>query len=286
MKFRFLKSFALLFLFTSLPDFIQAEDGYRLWLRYDKIQEADKLSAYQSRISQVVVEGKSATLEAARNELRLGLTGLLGTAPSFEGTPQEGMLLAGTPAGSRLISSLKLGGRLKTVGSEGFVILSTKLNGKQGTVIAANTDVGVLYGVFHFLKLLQTRQDIEPLSLAHSPKTRHRLLNHWDNLDRTVERGYAGFSLWDWHKLPDYQSPRYRDYARANASVGINGTVLTNVNANALILTPQYLRKVAALANIFRPYGIRVYLTARFSAPVELDSLKTADPLDPQVADW
>src|SRR5690606_19552835 len=111
-------------------------------------------------------------------------------------------------------------------------------------------------------------------------------LDHWDNLDRTVERGYAGFSIWDWHKLPDYVSPQYTDYARACASVGINGAVLTNVNANALVLTPPYLRKVAALADVIRPYGVRVYLTARFNAPVELDGLASADPLDPVVMAW
>ena len=122
------------------------------------------------------------------------------------------------------------------------------------------------------------------LSLVEAPRIRHRLLNHWDNLNRTVERGYAGFSLWDWHKLPDYRSPRYTDYARANASIGINGTVLTNVNANATSLTAEYLAKAAALADVFRPYGIRVYLTARFSAPIEIGGLATADPLDPAVA--
>src|SRR4030095_1186404 len=108
------------------------------------------------------------------------------------------------------------------------------------------------------------------LATASRPRTKVRVLDHWDNLDRTVERGYAGFSLWDWHKLPGYLDPRYTDYARANASIGINGTVLTNVNANALILTPDYLKKVAALADLFRAYGIKVYLTARFSSPIEI----------------
>ena len=113
-----------------------------------------------------------------------------------------------------------------------------------------------------------------------------RILNHWDNLDGTVERGYAGSSLWDWHKLPDSLDPRYTDYARANASLGINGTVLNNVNSNALSLTPMYLEKTAALAGVLRPYGIRVFLSARFSAPIEIGGLKTADPLDPAVQRW
>src|SRR5215469_13186493 len=84
--------------------------------------------------------------------------------------------------------------------------------------------IGVLYGTFHFLRLLQTRQPLAHLTVESTPRIRHRILDHWDNLDRTVERGYAGESIWDWHKLPDYVDPRYSDYARACASVGINGT--------------------------------------------------------------
>ena len=124
------------------------------------------------------------------------------------------------------------------------------------------------------------------LDIVSQPRTRIRVLDHWDNLDRHVERGYAGQSIWDWHKLPGYLDPRYTDYARACASIGINGAVLTNVNANATSLTPAYLEKAAALAAVFRPYGVRVYLTARFSAPIELGGLKTADPLDPAVRAW
>ncbi|HEX2101665.1 MAG TPA: alpha-glucuronidase, partial [Candidatus Synoicihabitans sp.] len=117
-------------------------------------------------------------------------------------------------------------------------------------------------------------------------RIQRRLLNHWDNLNRTVERGYAGFSIWEWPVLPDYVSPRYRDYARANASVGINGAVLTNVNADALVLTRPWLEKVAAIAAVLRTYGIQTYLTARFSAPRDLGKLPTADPRDPAVAAW
>jgi alpha-glucuronidase len=166
------------------------------------------------------------------------------------------------------------------------VIRTMMVNGQRATVIAANRDIGVLYGAFHLLRLVQTNASLAPLSVVSAPRIRLRMLDHWDNLDRTVERGYAGSSLWDWAALPNDVSPRYRDYARANASIGINGAALTNVNANARVLTAEYLAKVAAIANVFRPYGIRVFLTARFSAPIELGGLKTADPLDPAVRAW
>ena len=171
---------------------------------------------------------------------------------------------------------------MNNIGNEGFIIKTRP--GK--TIITANTDIGVMYGVFHFLRLMQTQQSLLNLNIISAPKIKLRILNHWDNLNRTVERGYAGFSIWDWHKLPDFIDKRYIDYARANASIGINSTVLTNVNANAVVLTKPYLEKVKALADLFRPYGIKVYLTARFSAPIEIGKLKTADPLNDTVQQW
>ncbi|RYG62998.1 alpha-glucuronidase, partial [bacterium] len=152
--------------------------------------------------------------------------------------------------------------------------------------VAGNKDVGILYGVFAFLKRVQLGQSLDNLDVTDKPRLQLRVLNHWDNLDRHVERGYAGWSIWDWQKLPGYKDPRYTDYARANASIGVNGVVLTNVNANAEVLKPEWLAKVKALAEVFRPYGIKVYLTARFSAPIEIGGMKTADPLDPAVAAW
>jgi alpha-glucuronidase len=273
--------------FFLLYNFSQAEDGYRLWLRYDRITDAKKLNAYKAALTEIYLKDDSPTLKAASEELSNGLAGLLGIRLPFLRTiTKHGALIVGTPQSSETIAALDLQNKLKSVGAEGYLILTTTVNQKKCTAIAANTDVGVLYGVFHFLRLLQTHKDIDALSILSAPKIKLRLLNHWDNLNGTVERGYAGSSLWDWHKLPDYISPRYKDYARANASIGINGAVLTNVNANALVLTETYLEKVAALAEVFRPCGIKVYLTARFSAPIEIGGLPTADPLDPQVRAW
>ncbi len=154
------------------------------------------------------------------------------------------------------------------------------------TLITANSAPAVLTGAFHFLRLLQTHQDIRGLDLLSRPRIRRRILAHWDNLDGSIERGYAGRSLWKWDELPAKLDPRYHDYARACASVGINGACLNNVNASAKSLTSGYLEKAAALADLFRPYGVRVYLSPVFSAPMALGGLTTSDPRDPAVAAW
>ena len=262
-----------------------AEDGYRLWLRYVPVQR-EWLSRYRASATELAPSpAPSPTLRAARAELLRGLTGLLGTAPRMaDDVTQDGAIVFGTPSSSALVRSLPLD--LKRAGTAGYLIRTVTLHGHRATVIAANTDIGVLYGAFGFLRLLQTRAPLAHLDIAANPKISRRVLDHWDNLNGSVERGYAGDSLWKWESLPEHLSPRYTDYARACASIGINGAVLNNVNASPFILTPLYLRKVAALARVFRPYGIRVYLSVPFSTPVTLGKLKSADPLDPQVQAW
>jgi alpha-glucuronidase len=261
----------------------QAEDGYDLWLRYRPVSPAAQATYVENALA-IVSVAETQTLAAARSELQRGLSGLLGRPVGTAVRPLDGAIVIGTPKSSPIIAGLRL--PLRKLGSEGFLIRSITAGGKQMTLVAANGDVGVLYGVFALLRRIQNGEPIDKLDLRETPTSPLRMLNHWDNLDRSVERGYAGASLWDWHKLPQWRDPRYTDYARANASVGINATVLTNVNANAQVLTPQYLEKVAALADTFRPWGIRVFLTARFSAPIEIGGLKTADPGDPAVGAW
>ena len=265
---------------------VRAEDGYELWLRYRRVDDTARLAAYRAAISSILVPGNSPTSAATVRELRRGLEGLLGApVPVVSEVARDGTVIAATAA-SPFVRELGLDAELARVGEEGYLLYTVRARGYVATLIAANTDVGVLYGAFHLLRLLQTQQPLGNLAIAERPRIRQRVLNHWDNLDGSVERGYAGGSLWDWHKLPGYLPPRYTDYARANASLGINGTVLTNVNANATSLTADYLRKAAALADVFRPYGIRVYLTARFSAPIEIGGLKSADPSAPEVRSW
>ncbi|MES2277516.1 MAG: alpha-glucuronidase family glycosyl hydrolase [Bacteroidota bacterium] len=282
-----MKRYCLAFISLLIFSVTRADNGYRLWLKYDAIKDAGKAAAYRRSICQLVFPGANPTLSVARHELLSGLNGMLKYLPAATKTVvTSGTLIIGTPQSSNLVTNARFKSVLTGLNSDGYFIKTTTINGKNCLVVGAYTNTGVLYGVFHLLRLLQTNKDITQLNITEQPATTYRILDHWDNLNRTVERGYAGFSIWNWHKLPEYIDPRYIDYARANASVGINGTVLNNVNANTLSLTKTYLIKTAAIANALRPYGIRVYLSAKFSAPIEIGGLKTADPLDPAVKKW
>ncbi len=141
--------------------------------------------------------------------------------------------------------------------------------------------------IIYLLLLLLTCQFI------HAKKFELRLLNHWDNPDGTIERGYAGRSIWKWEEIPTGKKPmpadlkkRYEEYARINQAYGINGTVLNNVNAKTMMLSRAMLQKTAKIADILRPYGIKVYLSINFASPKALGDLTTADPLDAKVQTW
>ena len=265
----------------------RAETGHDLWLRYTLVEDATLRASYRRAASSIVVEGDTPTRRVIAAELQRGIQGLLGTSPALsQVVASDGALLVGTPASSRVVAGLGWAAPLARAGDEGFLIRSTVIGTHAVTVIASQSERGTRYGAFHFLRLIQTRQPIAALDITERPRMALRILDHWDNLDGTIERGYAGRSLWNWAELPGRVDPRIEQYGRANASIGINGTVLNNVNAKAESLTAPYLEKTAALARALRPYGIRVYLSANFNAPRALGGLATADPLDPAVARW
>lgn len=247
---------------AALPGTAVADDGYDLWL-------APALPAVTAPDIRVI--GESPSLQLASAELRRELSG----------SPLPIVL---AKADAKELAGLHL--PVAGLGAEGYLIRTAGIAGRPSLLITGNTDAAVLYGAFAAIRAQKTGADLARLNLTSTPKVKLRVLDHWDNLDGSVERGYAGQSLWDWWTLPDFKDPRYTDYARANASLGINGLVLNNVNASPLSLRDDYIAKAAALAEVFRPWGIRVYLSARFSAPIELGGLKTADPLDPAVRAW
>lgn len=260
----------LLSLTLSLISFCTfADDGYRLWLKYDKIQNFTLRNNYAKKLASVSANFSDETSKVAISEIEKASFGLLGIKSKFVSNSSQSTLV---------LKKVELSDK----NLEAFEINSVK----NQIVISGNTSKGVLYGVYELIKKMQTSESLENLKIASAPKIQLRMLNHWDNNNGTIERGYAGMSIWKWYELPERLDPRYIDYARANASIGINGTVLNNVNASARFITSEYLGKVKALADVFRPYGIKVFLSVNFASPKILGKLKTAYPLDPDVQKW
>lgn len=276
--------FGIFCLFAIHPFVSFADDGYRLWLKYDKIQDTAYHRMCYEHFQSLAIIGASQTLEAARAEIKRGLGGLLATDIKEVGF-NEGQLV--------LTKYRDLPARLKIKfrrdipsHKEGYFIRAVKEKGERKVFVVGQEDIGILYGTFHLLKILQARRPLEDLPVKSTPKIQWRMLNHWDNLNRTVERGYAGLSIWQWDELPATIDERYVDYARANASIGINGVAVNNVNASPDILKKEYLQKLTALADVFRPYGIRLFVSVNFAAPKAIGKLPTADPLNMEVQHW
>ncbi|MEU4896358.1 alpha-glucuronidase family glycosyl hydrolase [Streptomyces sp. NPDC044780] len=265
---------------------LPAEDGYDLWLRYRQVEDSGQLKRYRAALGTLVRQGGGPLQQSAEDELARGLTGLLGTPVVPRATaPSGAALVVGTPTSSALIRELVPAADLAELGDEGYVIRRVTKRGRDRTVVAAHADRGVLYGAFHLLRLVQTRQPLEHLDLTERPAAPLRVADHWDNADGSIERGYAGRSFFDWEELPRLDD-RYTDYARVLASIGINGAVINNVNTPADYLAEPFLTKLAALAGVLRRYGVTLYVTANFAAPIDLDGLDTADPFDLGVRGW
>ncbi|UXD71458.1 alpha-glucuronidase [Sphingobacterium faecium] len=244
-----MKVIILLLLFIFPYSIVRAEDGSKLWLRYVSVS---KDVANNRSIS---VHSKDPIVLLAKQEL-----------VNFWGKQSIELAV------DRKLTYLK----------DGF-----KITGNLNRIkVVAPEPVGLLYAAYHLLQLQATNQPVSNLNVEEIPSFDIRILNHWDNLDRTVERGYAGYSLWKWDELPGVISPRYEEYARANASIGINAVVINNVNASPQILSSEYLIKLKGLADIFRRYGIKVYLSVNFSSPKILGGTKDSDPLNPEVILW
>ena len=164
--------------------------------------------------------------------------------------------------------------------NDGFIIRDLP----EGRTIMAKTEIGAMYGTYALQRLERTGKAKGTLDIREEPSYERRILNHWDNLDNTVERGYAGWSIWHWGEPVPVEL--IKEYSRLNASIGINGSVLNNVNATPEMLRRDYLERVAEIADIMRPYGIHVYLSVNFSSPAALGGLETSDPLVPEVRKW
>ena len=268
-----IKRTTIIFLLLLFGMFLFAEDGSKLWLRFKDKPQVIFSSIHGDNSKTAVSEFHRAWEEMGNN-------------PIPTGDSKGGNVLIIGRSNEKLVHRLIPKREFSDLSDEGFIIKTILKDGITNTVVGAKTDAGLLYGVFHLLRLIQTGSSVSNLNIRENPSYDRRILNHWDNLDRTVERGYAGYSIWRWDELPQNVSERYSEYARANASIGINGTVLNNVNATPEILTLDYLEKVKAIADVLRQYNIKTYLSVNFASPKELGGLESSDPMKKDVQIW
>lgn len=261
-----------LFVFFMLCNFLSfADDGSRLWLKYDLIKSESKRKVYSKAYKKIILLDQTPGVKLAAKELQDALRGLLGTKVPISYEPNNASFVK-----KSIVLSLTDQGT-----DEGFSITGEN----RAARIESKSEVGLLYGTFAFIRRIQNLESTT-FQVSENPKIKIRMLNHWDNANGTVERGYAGSSIWKWPELPETIDPRLIQYARANASIGINAVSVNNVNASSRFLTAEYLRKIKGVADILRPYGIKVFISVNFKSPKTLGGLETSDPLDKKVINW
>ena len=262
-----------------------AETGYSAWLRYVPIENQITRRSYDGMPASISALGNSAVIQAAQRELVLGVRGMLGKTLRTEGRPSnESTIILGTlDSVNQLDPTLFFSGNL---GDDGYLIEMVTLNGHPSILVAAASDRGVLYGVFALLRKIGLGKPISEIDERQIPFAPIRMLNHWDNLDGTIERGYAGASIFFEKNNVVTDLSRVRDYARLMASVGINACSINNVNANTRVITTEFLPQLVRVAEVFRDWGVRLFVSIDFSSPQKIGGLGTFDPLDQGVAKW
>jgi alpha-glucuronidase len=266
-----------------------AETGYDAWLRYPPVPESVTRELYRELPETIVTLNTCPIVESAKDELIRGFRGMLASElkPITELGTRPAIILATISAHDQLLKDAKISKDDASLRPEEFHIQIKSIGGKRNILILAGDERGLLYGTFSFLRHIALHKPVDQLDIRERPYAPIRILNHWDNLDGTIERGYAGKSIfWDGgHVVRD--TSRLSDYARLMASVGINGCSINNVNADARVVSPSFLPEVARIADAFRLWGVRVYISVNFASPREIGGVKTFDPLDPAaVAFW
>jgi len=263
-----------------------AETGANAWLRYGRLSP-DELVEYESLPDVAVALGESEVIASAKGEFVRGLQGMLGKKVKFiSGTLSQPTILIGTAAQIR-----KIAPQLKAINElrgDGFWLASRRIHGFPCIIIAGGSDRGVLFGVFAFLATIAQRRAVRSLNVndLEQPSTPVRWANEWDNLDGSIERGYAGRSIFFDNGSVAQDLTRASEYARLLASVGINGCVINNVNADSRILAADFIPQLARVAQAFRPWGVQLGVSVNISMPKATGALDTFDPLDPRVGEW
>src|SRR5882724_3515107 len=260
----------------------KTETGYDAWLRYESIEDK---SAFAQFPAVVVALEDSPVIKSAQEELLRGVRGMLNRTLRIEtAVPAENAILLGTISSiKKALPSFTVPGDLK---DDGYILKTIKTGVQSHVIITAQNDRGVLYGTFALLRKMGIGESTVSLDQREQPYASVRMLDHWDNLDATIERGYAGKSIFFENNNVVEDLSRVRDYARMMASVGINACSINNVNANTRVITPEFLPQLARVSEVFKPWGIRLFVSIDFSSPQKLGGLSTFDPLDAGVVQW
>jgi alpha-glucuronidase len=264
--------------------------AYQGWLGYRRLDDVNLEKEYRTFCQKLVADVNDPIIHTAVTELSRGIGAILGRRPVIAPTsPIKGGIILGI-FDSPVWQGYQIREEsVREIGREGFFIKVAEREIGRILLVIGRTPVGVLYGAFCLLRLLQTRQPIADFERIENPENPLRMLNHWDNLDGSVERGYAGDSIFFGNNRLAYHPGRIRDYARMIASVGINGIVINNVNVrnkSIMLITGEYLLKLTDLARIFRDHGIKLFLSVNYASPILLGKLSTADPRDEAVRCW
>lgn len=271
---------AVLCIFSGL---LYAEDGHEAWLRYAPLNRVARVK-YAAMPASVVALSDTAILNSARDEIVRGIRGMLGrTLRISKQLPGEPAIVLGT-IGSFKSAAPELA--MPRIGKEGFWLANTKIRGIQCLVIASPDERGVLYGAFDLLNRMAREQAINLLNEVQQPNAPVRWVDHWDNLNGTIERGYAGPSIFFEKDNVRADLSRVTEYGRILASVGISGITINNVNANPRVIQDEFLPQLARVADVLRPWGVRLGVSVDLSSPQKIGGLQTYDPMDARVSEW
>jgi alpha-glucuronidase len=265
------------------------DPGYQCWLSYSELKDGQFKDHMRKLCGNILVDQLSPVMASAAEELTAALGQILGIKINKINAPSNtGILTAGIAGKSKIIDENLTADEASRINEEGFLVKYVKTS-PGIIIIAGKTDRGVLYGVFDFLLKIRDLKDPEDLYILENPCSNLRIINQWDNMDGSIERGYAGRSIfYSGNKfLGDFE--RITDYARLLVSIGINGIVLNNVNVKkyeAMFITDEKLPDIKKIADIFERYAIKTYLCINYASPIMIDGLKSADPLDPEVIEW
>jgi alpha-glucuronidase len=264
---------------------VEHKESYAAWLQYKNIDDQTLVNEYKQWCGRISILGASAVIESAKKELLLGISSMLEIEPDCSSEPMQASLVLA--ANTSIVDLVDVD--FDQLNDDGYVIKTVTSGGKDTIFLVGKNDSGVLYATFHLLRLMQNRENLQQLDILENPKNQLRMLNQWDNMDGSIERGYAGNSIFYKENEFSDELNRIEDYARLLSSVGINGIAINNVNVHKVetdLITSILLPKVAEVAGIFRAYGISTFLSVNYASTITIGNLSTADPLDSKVRQW